>query len=174
MNDAGWLRVGGLPTRRRRLLSAAILASVVGLLIPASATGSPPVKTKDTFSFASFVPCAGEYAVVEGTLRTVTVERPDGGYVARQVWTHFHGTGYRDVGGVLVPTGTKWVYSAASGTVFITSTGDGPSFRNHSVLRLTSAGSAPDLRLTALNVADWNPETQRFEYRVQKFTLTCD
>lgn len=147
---------------------------MLGLAAPAIAVSNPPVRTwTETFGFTYTVPCTGELASVEGTLRIVSVDKRDGGYVLRLTWTRFHGTGYEVVDGDLVPTGTKWVYSGTSGSVLVVPRDDGTRLRFRSIVRLTSSGPTPNLAITLISVMDFNRETQQFEVRVEKETLIC-
>ena len=161
-------------TRRTGAAIAALAASVVALAAPADAfAGDTVTTTSQTFAFAYSVPCTGELAVVEGTLRVLSISTERGGSVVRLTWTHFHGTGYQFVGGAWVPTGTRWVFSGTSGHVLIVPSNDGTRLRQSSVLRLTSLSSAPNLQITLVAVLDFNPETQQFETRVEKETVSC-
>jgi hypothetical protein len=65
------------------------------------------------------------------------------------------------------------VFSGTSGYVLIVPRDDGTRLRQRSIVRLTSQGSGPNLRITLIVVMDFNRETQQFETRVEKEMITC-
>jgi hypothetical protein len=171
VDEGGFMKHLSVKAARRGLLIATLLLVLVALAVPAAASGSVTTST-ETFSFANIVPCTGEIAIVEGTLRIVSVV-DNGGSVVRLTWTHFRGSGFQIVDGVLVPTGTEWVFSGTSGFVLVIPKNDGTRLRQTSVLRLTSLNGGPNLRVTVVAVLDFNPVTQQFDARVDFENMTC-